>query len=168
MTTGNSNAPPPISPTPEERQEIGAIMRHFGADSIKPVYDLIDGQFAVIHARAQALLQLAGVIITVTGFSGRIIADTNGYAQGMIIAGVALVSLGAATAMLFVMPIRWITSYLDESPQQWLLIALRRRRRKSRGFLAATILFVVGMLLYLAAIAIMLAFPEATELTRVR
>ena len=155
--------------TPQQELEIKAILRHFqGIDGMRQIHDLLDRQLSVIHARAQSLLQLAGVVITVTGFSGRLIADTNPEAQALIVSGVGLVSVGAAIALLFVMPLRWLTSYMNLEPELWLLAALQRRQRKSRAFRLATGFVVIGMVAYLVAIAIMLLNPEAAELMRAR
>lgn len=154
---------------PEIAEEVRSIMHHFqGADGMRQAHDLLHRQFSVIYSRAQSLLQLTGVVITVTGFSGRIIADTNPRAQALIIAGVATVGLGAAVALLFVMPLKWLTTYMHLKPEEWLLAALQRRERKSRAFRVASALVVAGMFLYLCAVALMLLNPEATELTRVR
>lgn len=165
-----THSSPPSPPADEQEQsEMASIFRHYGADGdVREVYRLVEGQHTIVHQRAQALTQLAGVVITVTGFSGRIIADTNVTAQVCIVAGLVLVLCSAAIALLFVMPIRWMSSYLDLPPEQWLLTALRRRKRKSRAFALATWILILGLLFYVAAISLMLLNPEAAELTRVR
>ncbi|MGB7156722.1 MAG: hypothetical protein WBD40_01570 [Tepidisphaeraceae bacterium] len=40
----------------------------------------------VLHNRAQVLLALCGIVVTTTGFSGRLVAGTNAAAQWLIIA----------------------------------------------------------------------------------
>ena len=57
---------------------------------------MLERQFAVLHNRAQVLLGLGGIVITTTGFSGRLIAGTNRVAQVSIIVGVGLVLTAAA------------------------------------------------------------------------
>lgn len=159
----------PTPPTEAEDREIDAIFENFGGiESINKIYALMDSQLSVIHARAQSLISLGSVTITVTGFSGRIIADTNDYAQALIIIALALVGIGCVITLGFAMPIRWLTSYLDLPPRDWLLVAIRRRTRKSKALRIALYFVITGMVFYLTAIAIMLAYPEATELTRVR
>lgn len=166
MEAGDPKLTPP---TPDEQREIDAIIAHFGKnDDRQSIYRLVDGQLNVLHARATSLIQLASVVITVTGFSGRIIADTNDLAQGLIIAGVTLVLVAAVVSLLFVLPIRWISSLLHLSTQEWILYYLRRRRRKSVAIRMSTAILVLGMSLYIASIAIMLLYPEAAELQKVR
>jgi hypothetical protein len=57
---------------------------------------------------------------------------------------------------------------MDLPQDQWLLIAIRRRNQKSRTFTLASVIFILGLALYIASISIMLANPEAAELNRVR
>jgi len=84
-------------PSPLEAREIDSIFRRFGGeDTFKNIYVVVDGMLAVIHQRAQSLIQLCGGRHHRDGFfSGRIIADTSRYAQILIIAGLMLVGLGA-------------------------------------------------------------------------
>jgi hypothetical protein len=58
------------------------------------------------------------------------------------------------------MPIRWMSSYLHLPVQDWLLIALRRRQRKSIAFTIASWTLILGLILYVAAISIMLLNPR--------
>lgn len=156
-------------PNPEEEIEIDSIFKHFSPDGDPvPIYQIIDNQLNVMHNRSMSLIQLAGVVITVTGFSGRIIADTNLAAQLCIIIGVSLVLVAAAICLTFVMPIRWITSYMNLPPRIWLLTAIRRRKKKNRAFAIASAVLIVGMVFYITAISIMLLNPEAAELQLVR
>ncbi len=152
-----------------ERVEVQTIIKHFGADGGNAsLHNFIDAQLSVLHGRAQSLLQMAGVVITVTGFSGRIIADTSRTAQALIIGGVALVAVAAIIALLFVMPIKWLSSYMHLSQEEFLLTAIRRRSKKDHAFRTASAVLICGMALYVASIALMLFYPEATELTKVR
>ncbi|MGI8907615.1 MAG: hypothetical protein ACR2IE_14120 [Candidatus Sumerlaeaceae bacterium] len=166
-----SNDPLLLPPNPQEEQEVQSILLGFGGASPQDrsfIYSLLDGQLSVLHGRAQSLMQIAGVVITVTGFSGRIIADTSGTAQSLIVLGVALVAAAACLALGFVMPIRWVSSYMHLPVDQWVLATLRRRERKSRAIRVATAVLVVGMVFYISAICMMLVNPEAAELQRVR
>ena len=153
-----------------ESEEIAAILKTFSpqGDRTQDVYRVLENQLGVVYSRAQSLIQVASVVITVTGFSGRIIADTNVLAQIFLIGGLSFVSGAAAMTLLFVLPIRWLSMDLHLPLEQWLLVAIRRRQKKSRAFRRASIVAVVGMVLYIIAIAIMLSDPTAAELRRVR
>ncbi len=167
-------SPDPDSPTkrppsPAEAREIESILAHFGPeDNRARIYELLNGQLSLIYGRATSLVQIASVVITVTGFSGRIIADTSPIAQALVIGGVSMVSLAAAAALVFVLPVRWITLSMHLPVRAWVLGVVRRRELKVRAIKVATGLLIVGMVMYIAAIALMLADPAAAELTRVR
>lgn len=166
MTNPDTAIEPPV---PEESSEVQAILRHFSTpNGTGAVYQLLDAQLGVLHGRAQSLMQLSGVVITVTGFSGRIIADTSRAAQILVVSGVGLVALAAALALIFVSPIRWVSADLSLPVEDWVLVTLRRRNRKSRAIRGATMVLILGMTVYLIAIALMLLHPEAAELKRVR
>lgn len=156
-------------PTPAESREIESILLHFGGgEDRERVYSLLNGQLSLIYGRASSLVQVASVVITVTGFSGRIIADTSTLAQVLVIGGVSMVSLAAASALVFVLPVKWITATMHLPLRAWMLVVLRRRDAKVRAIKFATGLLIIGMVLYIAAIGLMLADPAAAELTRVR
>jgi hypothetical protein len=162
---------PVAAPSAREEREVQAIINGFNGSSPHDrsvIYTLLDGQLSVLHGRAQSLMQLAGVVITVTGFSGRIIADTNSAAQTLIVFGVIMVALAASLALGFVMPIRWVSTYMHLPVEEWVLVTLRRRERKSRAIRIATAVLVLGMIFYISAIAMMLMLPQAAELKRIR
>ncbi len=155
--------------TPGEAREIDSIVAHFGGgEDRERIHALLNGQLSLVYGRATSLVQIASVVITVTGFSGRIIADTSRVAQVLVIGGVSTVSLAAASALFFVLPVRWITLSMHLPLRDWILTVIRRRDAKVRAIQFATGLLIIGMVLYIAAIALMLADPGAAELKRVR
>ncbi|HNM45866.1 hypothetical protein IT571_00090 [Candidatus Sumerlaeota bacterium] len=157
-------------PTPEEQREMDSLHRHFGGgeNGLQKIYAVVESQHGIVHQRAQSLIQLAGVVVTVTGFSGRIIADTNLTAQILIVVGLSLVVLAAGIALLRVMPIKWMSSYMHLDERDWLVTALRRRELKSRAFALASVILMIGMICYVSSISIMLMNPWAAELQKVR
>lgn len=161
---------PEDNPTAAEKSEIGAIREKMlrGADNLRDAHDLLNAQLNAIHLRATAIITITGVVVTVTGFSGRIIAGTSKLAQMLIVSGLGFCILAAAVTLLWVTPVRWITSYMHLSTEEWLLSAIRRRDRKTRAFRVATWLLIIGLTLYGLSIAQMLFFPHAHEVGIVR
>lgn len=159
--------PDDIHPLNEaEKTEIEHLHRVFG--EAPRIYQVLDAQLAALHSRALSLVQIAGVVITVTGFSGRIIADTNHIAQLMIVTGLSLVVVAAAIAIGFVMPVRWISTYMHLGEEKWMAVAIRRRNRKTHAFWLASVILLFGMTFYIGSISIMLMNPQAAELKKVR
>ncbi len=71
------------------------------------------------------LLTLCGIVISTTGFSGRVIAGTNPMAQFLIIAGVGLVLLSAAIVVWGVLHLYWLTMQTGDDTRGWLISSLR-------------------------------------------
>ena len=149
-------------PTMEEHVEVECIReRILRGDSYKDAYVLINEQLNAIHLRAAGVITIAGVVVTVTGFSGRTIAGTSLLAQILIIGGLLACVLASAITMLFVTPVRWLTSYMHMDPEQWLLAAIRRRNYKTKAYQFSVFVMVIGLTLYGLAICQMLLFPLA-------
>jgi hypothetical protein len=116
-------------------------------------YELVERQLAVLVVRAQVMLSLAGIAITVTGFSGRAIAETGELARISIASGILVVLAAAVVAIAGVLRLQWASQEIDEEPIVTLLRVLELRDRKSRNLRWALALFVAGMSLYCLAIA---------------
>ena len=139
-------------------EEIDRIVQRYG-DDWPNIMAMVERHFAVLHNRAQVLLGLCGIVISTTGFSGRLIAGTNVQAQWLVIAGIALVLLSTAVVSYSVLHLRWLTMHRGEDTRQWLQSALAYRDYKTNGYRVALIIMVAGLCLYCGAIAIMLLYP---------
>ena len=109
-------------------------------------FELLERQLSAIVLRTQVLLSLSGIVITVTGFSGRAVAETSVIARASIAAGLVIVLLGAVVAFAGVLGLRWLTQSLSDDPQETLVRGLRLRALALR-------LFIAGFGLYCFAVA---------------
>lgn len=132
-----------------------------GAESWEVMHGILERQFSVLHNRAQVLIGLCGIVITTTGFSGRLIAGTGRVAQGLIIAGVGVVLLAATLIVWGVQHIRWLTQQPGNDVRSWLLVSLAYRDRKTTIYRVAIAFLLAGLSFYVAAIAMMLLDPTA-------
>jgi len=121
---------------------------------------MLERQFGVLHNRSQVLLTLCGIVISTTGFSGRIIAGTNRAAQVFVVAGVGLILLAAAVVCFGVLHLRWLTLQPGDSTAAWLDASLRYRDVKTNAYRIGVIVMLVGLTCYCASIAIMLLNPH--------
>lgn len=153
------NAPPPL----RHDAEIHRILDSYGPD-LAAIMAMLERQFAVLHNRAQVLLALCGIVISTTGFSGRTIAGTNAAAQWLIVAGVSLVLLSAAVVVWGVLHLRWLTMQGGADVPAWLATSLAYRDRKTQSYRFAILLMLLGLTLYVAAIAVMLTHPHVDGL----
>jgi hypothetical protein len=146
-----------------EEKEAAAIWDLCGQDG-RAALSMVEAQLNVLHVRAQVLLTLAGVVVTVTGFSGRLIAGTSLLSQGLVLCGLAFVLSAACWVFVRVMAVRWITRDLDLGPLQALSKAITRRNRKTMAYRQGGILLFLGLCLYFVAVGIMLLHPGGPTL----
>ncbi|HEV7300085.1 MAG TPA: hypothetical protein VGN72_12020 [Tepidisphaeraceae bacterium] len=139
--------------------EIDRIVERYG-DDWPGIMAMVERHFAVLHNRAQVLLTLCGIVISTTGFSGRLIAGTNVLAQALVIGGIALVLLSTAVVAHSVLHLRWLTMHAGDDTRAWLESSLAYRDYKTGSYRVALIIMVAGLCLYCGAIAIMLLYPH--------
>ncbi len=145
-------------PTPANtdlRNEAQAIMRVAGSEL--EAYHMLERQLSVLVLRTQVLLSLSGIVITVTGFSGRAIAETSMLARVCISVGIGVVLAAAATAIAGVLRLRWLSESLGPDPLENILAGLAVRNSKARFLNASLLLFVIGFTFYVVAIIQLLA-----------
>jgi small-conductance mechanosensitive channel len=117
-------------------------------------FEVLEKQMGVLVLRTQVMLSLSGIVITVTGFSGRAIAETSDLARGSIAVGLVTVLAAAVVAIVGVLRLRWLSQLLtDDEPLTWLVRAMRVRDDKARLLSVSLKLFVAGFALYCLAVA---------------
>jgi hypothetical protein len=134
------------------REEAERILKLASADHFSAL-GILERQLGVLVLRTQVLLSLCGIVITVTGFSGRAIAQTSLPSRLCISIGIFVVLVAAATAMVGVLRVKWLTQVAADDPLDTLINAINIRQQKSRYLAASQALFVAGFALYCAAIA---------------
>ncbi|MEW5855690.1 MAG: hypothetical protein AB2A00_43345 [Myxococcota bacterium] len=143
---------PESTPTPTPRQEAELMLRLARGDHLAALA-IVERQFGVLVLRTQVLLSLCGIVITVTGFSGRAIAETSHLARYCISSGIVVVLLAAAVAILGVLRLRWLTQLMTADPVDALEQVIELRNRKARFLAVSSMLFIAGFGLYVGAIA---------------
>jgi membrane-bound ClpP family serine protease len=150
-------------PRISRQQEVARLRKEYDA-SFPRTMELLERHFAVLHNRSQVLLTLCGIVISTTGFSGRLIAGTNATAQALIVVGVVLILLSAVMVCYAVLHLRWLTIQAGDSFDTWLENSLRYRDLKTIAYRASLVVMLLGMTCYCGAIAIMLLHPYADAL----
>lgn len=145
--------------TPAHRDEVARILALTRSDP-EHAFNLVERQLSVLVLRTQVMLSLSGIVITVTGFSGRAIAQTNELARLLVSAGIVIVLAAAVTAIGGVLRLRWLTQELRDDISDTLGRMLEIRDTKSRFLSVALVLFIVGFSCYCIAIAQMLMNVE--------
>src|SRR3954464_10921282 len=93
------------------REEAERILKLVKGDTLK-AYEMVERQLSVLVLRTQVMLSLSGIVITITGFSGRAIAQTSELAPLSISAGIFVVLAAAVVAITGVLRLHWLTQEL--------------------------------------------------------
>jgi hypothetical protein len=130
--------------------------------SAREAFQVLEKQMGVLVLRTQVMLSLSGIVITVTGFSGRAVAETSRLARISSALGLVVVLAAAVVALGGVLRLRWITQLLgDDDPDAMIVRAIEVRDQKARMLGASLKLFIVGFALYCFAVAqLLVASPR--------
>ncbi len=136
-------------------QEVEHLLRLYNADAAKIMSEL-QSQLSILANRAQTLLSLAGITITVTGFSGASIAGAGRLSATLLVLGLVLVLVSAAIAMNGILRVRWTTSLPPCELPDAIRATLEVRESKTRNFAIALRILIVGLTLYVSSVGLLL------------
>lgn len=137
------------------REEAERLYQLCQEDYLKAL-SFVEAQLNVVYTRAQVLVGIAGMVITVTGFSGRRIADTSRLAQYFIVIGLAIVLAATVWVFLRVMRISWASSSLSDDACASLTELIEYRNRKTISYEIGGKILALGLITYGAAVSMML------------
>ena len=129
--------------TPEE--ELAFMKEIHGADDYAKLFAVVKDAFALIQTRAQMLLGLATICLTITGFSGPRMAQSNAYSRFFIAFGLSFVLASVIAIVTGPLRLRWITAWRGDSLDETLLENLKRRDSKTLFYRIATALLMIGL-----------------------
>jgi len=144
------------------KAEANAILELTNNDLLAAL-NVAQKQLDVIYTRAQVLLSLAGMVVTVTGFSGRLIAGSSLSAQICLVAGLFVSLSSVIWVFIRVMRVKWVTTMVAEDKETALVQALQRRDSKTRAYSFGGIVLCIGLALYCISIALMLIDPVSIQ-----
>jgi hypothetical protein len=141
---------PPSSP--ESRAEAERLLRISGG--VKPALDVLLGQFNVLQGRAQLLLTLATLVLTITGFSGPRIAAAGAFPRLALSLGLVLVLAAVSLVLASGLRIRWVTQFAAPDDAALLASVIDYRDRKTRAFALQLLLLGTGIAVYVAGVVV--------------
>jgi hypothetical protein len=122
----------------------------------EPIMARLEGQLSILATRAQTLLSLAGLTITVTGFSGASIARSGTVAMWLCVSGLITVLISAAMTILGILRVEWTTQMKPCELPEAIDHALALRDAKTRAFSRALVVLVLGLGLYVSSVTMLL------------
>ncbi len=123
--------------------------------------EFLKQHFNVIQARSQLLLTICTLALTITGFSGPQIVQTNLFARYSMVLGIVFVLAAMLILLLGGLRIRWVSQMIVETPQATLSSIIRYRNRKTRLYFAELSLLVIGLTSYVASVVTFLLYGSA-------
>lgn len=143
---------------PEEELEFLKEI-HSHAEYAK-LFGALRESFSLLQTRAQMLLGLATICLTITGFSGPRMAASNGYSRFFIGFGLTFVLLSVMALVAGPLRLRWMTAWKAEDAEQTLLLHLEQRNLRTKYYRIAMYLLLVGLTGYLLSLIFYLSAVE--------
>lgn len=148
-----------MNETPTVEKEALTILELTNHD-LMAALKVAENQLNIIYTRAQVLMSLAGMVVTVTGFSGRLIASSSLAAQLFLVSGLFVTLTSVIWVFLKVMRVRWVTILATTCKDSALECALTHRNRKTKAYKIGGTILCIGLILYSISIALMLIDPS--------
>jgi hypothetical protein len=145
------------------REQECAHLLQLYAGHAPTIMNRIENQLAILASRGQSILSLAGVTITVTGFSGANIARSGPAAAALIVSGLAFVLVSATLTIAGILRVRWSTSVAPCSLEAAVTHALSIRDSKTRVYGVSLALLVVGLAQYVISVGLLLLGSAAPK-----
>lgn len=133
--------------------EAGELAKVFEGRTAELV-GFLSGQLAVLRGQAQTYLGIAGVCISVTGFSGHNMVNAGPLSAGSMIVGILLILIAVVIALRSMAAIRWVTQDLGSAPAELARRVIERRNHEQRSLGRAGALIGVGLGFYLCAVVL--------------
>jgi hypothetical protein len=129
-----------------------------GENRLGEAIEFMRHHFDVIQARSQLLLTLATLALTITGFSGPKIAQTNLFARYSMALGIVFVLSAVVILLLGGLRIRWTTQFLGDDARETLIRIIRYRNHKTKLYFIELGLLVIGLSAYVASVVTYLLY----------
>ena len=143
--------------TPEEEVK---FLKEIHGEDYSRLFDVVKESFVLLQMRSQMLLGLATICLTITGFSGPHMAQSNSFSRFFIGFGLSFVLASIMAVVAGPLRLQWITAWKAESLDETLVQNIRRRDSKTRLYRIATALLIVGLTGYLLSLIFYLTTVE--------
>lgn len=142
---------------PEEEVE---FLKEIHGDDYGKLFGAVKESFALLQTRSQMLLGLATICLTITGFSGPRMAQSNAFSRFFIGFGLSFVLAAVVATVAGPLRFQWITAWKAGSLDETLIENIRRRDSKTCLYRVATFLLLIGLSGYLLSLIFFLTTIE--------
>jgi len=153
MTPASTNQarPEPAHPLSPEA-ELDYLLEIHGEHNYSKVFDVVVKQFDVLQTRAQMLLGLVTISLTITGFSGPKIAASSTFSKLSICFGLVFILASAVLMLLGPLQLRWGTRRRKDTLRDSLAHLIVRRNERTWKYHLASALLIVGLTGYVGSL----------------
>lgn len=144
--------------SPEEELEF--LKEIHGDGEPSKLFNALKDAFSLLQTRAQMLLGLATICLTITGFSGPRMAASNGWSRFFIGFGLTFVLLSVMALVAGPLRLRWMTAWKAGDMERTLLLHIRQRNVRTLFYRVAMILLLIGLTGYLLSLVFYLLTVE--------
>ena len=137
----------------EEDAEVAHLVELYRGDGPQ-IMARIESQLMILATRAQTLLSLAGITITVTGFSGHNMVRGGHLSTAAMVVGMLCVLGGIVRTLYTLRGLRWVSQELDDDLYITARAVIARRDEEQRALGGAGALVVAGLGAYLLAVVL--------------
>lgn len=136
----------------DPRQELDYLKEIYGGDQPGRILQTLIESYNVLQGRAQTLLGVVTIILTIAGFSGPTIAASGIEGKLGVGVGLTLVIVSAVITLRGPLQLRWATQSREESMEASLIALIAQRNFRTRRYHAAVALLVAGLTVYVAGL----------------
>lgn len=111
-------------------------------------------QLAVLKTQASMMMGLAGLTITVTGFSGHLMVRAGALSSGFMVAGVVGVLFAVVLTIRVILTVRWVSQDLGPDLLATVTTVIERRDSQQLGLQVAGAFLAFGLSGYLISVVI--------------
>lgn len=135
-----------------EEEELAYLRELYGRDQPERILAVVVDQYKTLHVRAQTLLGLVTICLTISGFSGPSVAASSAGARWCVSIGLTLVLLSAVVTLAGPLQLRWVTQWRGATEDDSLLSLIHNRNTRTRRFNLAFRLLVLGLCGYVGSL----------------
>lgn len=135
---------------PTRRDEARRLLAVTGG--LAAALEVMRGQFNTLQTRAQLLLTVSTLALTITGFSGPRIAAAGAFQRNSMALGLVIVLASMVLIIGGSLRVHWVTQFTGPDDETLVAGVLRYRDAKTRLFFVELCLLVAGLACYVASV----------------
>ena len=144
----------------EPEEELEFLKEIHGGENYPQIFRELKEAFVVLQTRSQMLLGLATICLTITGFSGPSMAQSNTGSRVGLGFGLTFVLLSMLALLVGPLRLRWVTVWRDKDIDSTLLYHLRQRNLRTVYYRFAMAFLLLGLFTYLLSLVLFLVHVE--------